>query len=146
MNFADRPGKSAVERFMQYYFMQAKRVGNLTGVFLAQLDAKHAKSRLRTGFFAGWSAKPRTHKGYRIEGGRISTPDNNWFTEDPVRLIEIFQIAEAEGLEVHPASMRQADRDSKLIDNAIRKDKRANALFLDLLCGRKDPESGRCVG
>ncbi|MEP3723475.1 MAG: nucleotidyltransferase domain-containing protein, partial [Parasphingorhabdus sp.] len=37
MRFADRPGKSAVERFMQYYFLNAKVVGNLTGVFLAHL-------------------------------------------------------------------------------------------------------------
>ena len=28
MNFADRPGKSAVERFMQYFFLQAKQVGS----------------------------------------------------------------------------------------------------------------------
>src|SRR5690606_16312021 len=32
MNFAERPGKSAVERFMQYYFLQAQTVGHLTGV------------------------------------------------------------------------------------------------------------------
>ncbi|HEX5644408.1 MAG TPA: DUF294 nucleotidyltransferase-like domain-containing protein, partial [Erythrobacter sp.] len=42
MNFADRPGKSAVERFMQFYFLQAKRVGSLTGVFLSHLDDEFA--------------------------------------------------------------------------------------------------------
>ena len=141
MNFADRPGKSAVERFMQYYFMQAKRVGHLTGVFLSQLEANFGKKSVASGFFAGWKAKPRTLKGYRIESGRIRAPGDNWFAEDPVRLIEVFQIAEAEGVEVHPDTMRQADRDSKLIDKTVRKDARANALFLDLLCGRKDPES-----
>ena len=45
MNFADRPGKSAVERFMQYFFLQVKRVGSLTGVFLAHLDEEFAKKR-----------------------------------------------------------------------------------------------------
>ena len=35
MHYADRPGKSAVERFMQFYFLNAKAVGDLTGVFLA---------------------------------------------------------------------------------------------------------------
>jgi len=33
-----------------------------------------------------------------------------------------------------------ARRDSKLIDNKIRKDKRANGLFLDVLCSERDPE------
>ncbi|MEL7188473.1 MAG: [protein-PII] uridylyltransferase [Pseudomonadota bacterium] len=141
MKFADRPGKSAVERFMQYYFMQAKRVGNITGIFLSHLEGRLAKSSMRSGFFAGWSAKPRTRKGFVIEGGRIRAPSDKWFINDPVRLIEVFQLAEAEGLEVHPDTMRQADRDTKLITAAVRKDKRANALFLDLLCGKNDPET-----
>jgi [protein-PII] uridylyltransferase len=42
MRYADRPGKSAVERFMHFYFLNAKSVGDLTGVFLAQLDEKIA--------------------------------------------------------------------------------------------------------
>ncbi|MEM7666500.1 MAG: [protein-PII] uridylyltransferase [Pseudomonadota bacterium] len=141
MNFADRPGKSAVERFMQFYFLQVKRVGNLTGVFLAHLDEEFARKRPRGGFFAGWNAKARVLKGYVVEGGRIKAPGDDWFKRDPVRLIEIFQLAEAEGVEVHPDTMRQADRDSRLIKARVRKDKRANALFLDLLAGRKDPET-----
>ena len=141
MKFADRPGKSAVERFMQYYFMQAKRVGSVSGVFLSALDAEFAKKRTRSGFFAGWKQKPRMLKGWVIETGRIRAPGDDWFVDDPVRLIEVFQLAESEGLEVHPQTMRQADRDARLIDGEVRRNKRANALFLDLLAGRKDPET-----
>ncbi len=141
MNFADRTGKSSVERFMQFYFLQAKRVGSLTGVFLAHLDEKFAQKRVSSGFFAGWTARSRTVRGYRVFGGKIAAPTNDWFRKDPVRLIEIFQIAEEEGLDIHPDTMRQADRDSGLIDGAVRKNRRANALFLDVLCGRNDPES-----
>ena len=141
MQFADRPGKSAVERFMQYYFMQVKRVGSLTGVFLAHLDEEMAKKRSRTGFFAGWTQRPRMFKGYIVEGGRLRAPGDAWFRADPVRLIEVFQLAEAEGLEIHPETMRQAGRDAKLIDGKLRRDRRANALFLELLSGRKDPET-----
>ncbi|MEM7779525.1 MAG: [protein-PII] uridylyltransferase [Pseudomonadota bacterium] len=141
MNFADRPGKSAVERFMQYYFLQAKRVGSLTGVFLSHLEEEQSKKRVGSGFFAGWKIKPHNHKGYVVEAGRIRAPSDSWFTQDPVRLIEIFQIAEAQGLEVHPETMRQADRDSKLIDKGVRNDPRANAVFLNLLGGKRDPET-----
>ncbi|HWU73354.1 MAG TPA: nucleotidyltransferase domain-containing protein, partial [Sphingomonas sp.] len=49
MRFADRPGKSKVERFMHYYFLQAKAVGDLTGVFLAHLDEKFAARGRRFG-------------------------------------------------------------------------------------------------
>ena len=47
MHYADRPGKSAVERFMQFYFLNAKTVGDLTGVFLAQLDEQLGKKGFR---------------------------------------------------------------------------------------------------
>jgi [protein-PII] uridylyltransferase len=140
MNFAERPGKSAVERFMQFYFLQAKRVGSLTGVFLAHIDEQFEARTARRGFFAGWKAKARQLKGYRVHAGKIGAPSDDWFKRNPVRLIEIFQLAEAEGLEIHPETMRQANRDCGLIDHSIREDERANALFLDLLCGRNDPE------
>ena len=47
MRYADRPGKSAVERFMQFYFLNAKTVGDLTGLFLAQLDEQLAEKGRR---------------------------------------------------------------------------------------------------
>ena len=39
MRYADRPGKSAVERFMQFYFLNAKAVGDLTGDILGAWQA-----------------------------------------------------------------------------------------------------------
>ncbi|MGX7927298.1 [protein-PII] uridylyltransferase [Tsuneonella sp. HG094] len=140
MNFADRPGKSAVERFMQFYFLQAKRVGSLTGVFLAHIDDQFARTRERKGLLAGFRPRARDLKGYRVFGGRIAAPGDDWFRADPVRLIEVFQLAEANGLEIHPDTMRQAARDSGLIRGETRNDPRANALFLDVLAGRNDPE------
>lgn len=140
MQFADRPGKSAVERFMQYYFLQAKRVGSLSGIFLAQLDEQFAKKSPR-GLLAGFRARPRRFKGYQLFGGRIAAPGDDWFREDPVRLIEIFQIAEEDGFEIHPETMRMASRDASLIKEAVRNDPRANSLFLKVLSGRRDPEA-----
>jgi [protein-PII] uridylyltransferase len=141
MNFADRPGKSAVERFMQFYFLQAKRVGSLTGVFLAHIDEQFAQKRTRRGLLASFTPRQRVLKGYHVFGGRIAAPSDDWFRDDPVRLIEIFQLAEANGLEIHPETMRQASRDAALIRHEVRDDTRANALFLDVLAGRNDPET-----
>ena len=140
MQFADRPGKSAVERFMQYFFLQAKVVGNLTGVFLAQLDEQFAKKQPR-GLLAGFRARPRTVKGYRVFGGKVQAVSDDWFETDPVRLIEVFTIADSEGLEIHPDTLRLIARDARLINAEIRKEPRANALFLDLLTSRNDPET-----
>ena len=141
MKFADRPGRSAVERFMQFYFLQAQHVGHLTGMFLAHIDEQMGKSRRPRGLLAGFRSRARFHKGYRIEGGRISAPTDDWFRKDPVRLIEVFQVAEEEGFEVHPETTRMARRDAELIKDELRQDPQANALFLKLLTGRNDPET-----
>ncbi len=138
MRFADRPGKSAVERFMQYYFLNAKVVGNLTGVFLAHLDETHNAGVRR--FIPNITRRPKKLKGFTLDRGRLALPEENFFEEDPVRLIEIFHLADKHELEIHPLAMRAARRDAKLITNKIRKDRRANKLFLDVLCSPRDPE------
>ncbi|MBO0749653.1 MAG: [protein-PII] uridylyltransferase, partial [Porphyrobacter sp.] len=141
MQFAERTGKSAVERFMQYYFLQARHVGHLTGVFLAHIDQEMAGKRRARGLLATFRARPRDLKGYKVFGGRIAMPSADWFEKDPVRLIEVFQIAEENGYEIHPETMRQIARDVKAIDGKVREDPRANAAFMALLTGHNDPET-----
>ncbi len=139
MRFADRPGMSKVERFMRYYFLQAKVVGDLTGVFLAHLDEKFAARGRRFGFPALWRGR-RKLKGFVMERGRLALPRDTYFREDPVRLIELFALADQHELEIHPLAMRAAARDAKLVDD-VRTDPRANALFLDVLTSPRDPET-----
>src|SRR3982751_4876611 len=128
MRYADRPGKSAVERFMQFYFINAKAVGDLTGVFLAQLDEQLGKSGFRFAL-PTIRRRPRRLSGFALDRGRIAIPNDNFFRGDPVRLIEMFALAAREQLEIHPSAMRAAARDAALIDRKLREDRRANALF-----------------
>ncbi len=143
MRYADRPGKSAVERFMQHYFLQAKMVGDLTGVFLAHLDDQLAKkgARFMPSIITNFRRRPGKLNGFVLDRGRLSIPDDRFFASDPVRMVELFQLADKHGLEIHPQAMRAAARDAKLIDNDVRDDPRANALFMDVLCSRRDPET-----
>ncbi|HEX6603793.1 MAG TPA: [protein-PII] uridylyltransferase [Sphingomicrobium sp.] len=139
MHYADRPGKSAVERFMQFYFLNAKAVGDLTGLFLAQLDEQLGKSGFRFAL-PTIRRRPRRLGGFVLDRGRISIPSDDVFRADPVRLVELFAIAAREQLEIHPAAMRAATRDSGLIDRSVRADPRANALFMEVLTSTHAPE------
>jgi [protein-PII] uridylyltransferase len=139
MRFAARPGRSAVERFMQLYFLNAKTVGDLTGLFLAHLDETLAKKGRR--FLPSFVRKPRKLQGFVLDRGRLALPDDEFFQTDPVRLIELFHLADQYGLEVHPLAMRAARRDARLINHRVRIDPRANQLFLDILCSPRDPET-----
>ncbi len=139
MQFADRPGRSAVERFMHYYFLNAKTVGDVTGLFLAHLDEAMAQKGRR--FIPSFNRKPRKLNGFQLDRGRLALPHDQFFVEDPVRLLEIFHLADLHELEIHPSAMRTAQRDARLVDKTVQKDPRANALFLDILTSRRDPET-----
>jgi [protein-PII] uridylyltransferase len=139
MRYADRAGSAPVERFMRHYFLHAKTVGDLTGVFLAHMDEKFARKGLRFGFPA-IRRRPRKLEGFVLDRGRLALPDENFFRDDPVRLIGIFALADRYGLEIHPLAMRAAGRDAKLVDE-VREDPQANALFLDVLTSPRNPET-----
>jgi len=139
MHYAERPGKSAVERFMQFYFLNAKTVGDLTGVFLAQLDEQLGKKGFRFAL-PTIRRRPKRLGGFVLDRGRISIPTDDYFRKDPVRLLELFALAAREQLEIHPAAMRAASRDAALIDRPVRADRRANALFMEVLTSLHRPE------
>jgi [protein-PII] uridylyltransferase len=139
MNYADRPGKSAVERFMHFYFLNAKTVGDLTGVFLAQLDEQMGKKGFRFAL-PTIRRRPSRLNGFVLDRGRLSIPSDSFFRDEPVRLLELFALAARERLEVHPAAMRAATRDAKLIRRGVREDPQANAFFLEVLTNRNAPD------
>ncbi len=139
MRYADRPGKSAVERFMHFYFLNAKTVGDLTGVFLAQLDEKMGRKGLRFAL-PTIRRRPKALNGFVLDRGRLSIPSDDFFAAEPVRLLELFALASREKLEIHPTAMRAATRDARLIKGRVRKDPHANALFLETLTNPNRPD------
>jgi [protein-PII] uridylyltransferase len=140
MHYAERPGKSAVERFMQFYFLNAKTVGDLTGVFLAQLDEQLGKKGFRFAL-PTIRRRPKRLAGFMLDRGRIALPADDYFRKEPIRLLEMFAVAAREQLEIHPSAMRAASRDAVLIDREVRNDSRANALFMEVLTSIQHPEN-----
>ena len=116
MRYADRPGKSAVERFMQFYFLQAKAVGDLTGLFLAQLDEQLGAQRTALRACRRSAAARASSTASASTAGGCRSPIRRFLAEQPVRLVELFALAAREGLEIHPAAMRAAARDARLAD------------------------------
>jgi len=138
MGFVEKRGRSAVERFMHLYFLVAKTVGDLTGVFLAHLDESMAKRGRR--YIPAMFTRRRKLDGFVLDRGRLTIPDDDVFRQQPVRMIEIFALADKHGLEIHPNAMRALNRDAVLIDRKVRGDPAANALFMDVLTSPRDPE------
>ena len=137
MRYAARPGMAPVERFMRHYFLTAKQVGDLTAIFIAHMEESFA----RLSWVPRLARKPtRRIAGFKLADGKLEVTSDDFFREDRNRLIEMFAIADRERAEIHPSAMRQASRDSALINESVRRDPRANAMFIDILTSPRGPE------
>ena len=138
MGYEDRAGRRAVEHFMQDYFRNATRVGDLTRIFLTKLEAIHAKPEpLLQRIF---SRKPRVKDGYHVIHGRLAVLNEAAFLSDPLNLLRIFEEGLRTGMLIHPDAMRLVTANLRLIDEAFRDNREAQNIFLDLLLKHGNPE------
>jgi [protein-PII] uridylyltransferase len=138
LGYTAHPGMRDVERFMKHYFLVAKDVGDLTAILSAALEEREAKpmpvlDRVMARF------KPRPKRvvldsdDFTVDNNRINIADADVFRRDPVNLIRIFRLAQKHNLAFHPHAMHAASRSLKLIDEKLREDKTANAIFFEIL-------------
>ncbi len=136
MGFRDRPRSLGVERFMKRYYLVARDVGNLTRIVCAALEEQH-KRKPRLAFRFGFGR--RRIGGFRVIGNRVSLADPELFAREPVRMLELFRIAQERELDLHPDALRAIDHHLRRIDRELRESPEANRLFLEMLTSRKDP-------
>ena len=138
MGYADAGGRRAVEHFMQDYFRHATRVGELTRIFLTELEARHAKPEASLkGLFR---RKKRVRPGLKLVQGRIDVDSPSDFVADKLNLLRIFEEALRTGYLLHPDAMRLIAANLNRIDDEMRSDPEAVHIFLDLLLKHGNPE------
>ncbi|MBB4266074.1 [protein-PII] uridylyltransferase [Roseospira visakhapatnamensis] len=137
MGYRDRPGARGVERFMKHYFLVARDVGTLTRIFLAVLEEQQKRRPLMT--LAGLGARRRHLKGFVLDNGRLAVPGAETFATDPRAMLRLFLVAHDQGLSIHPDTLRQVTEALARV-KTLRDDPAANAMFLDMLTHRKDPD------
>ena len=146
LGYTAHPGMKDVERFMKHYFLIAKDVGDLTAILCAELENSHAKSvavlsRVMAKFRPVRRRKLAESDDFIVDKNRIRLAQTNVFKRDPVNLIRIFHLAQKHNLAFHPDAMRAVTRSLKLIDAKLRDDEEANALFMEILTSKNDPET-----
>jgi len=143
LRYRARQGQNAAERFMRHYFMVAKDVGDLTAIVCTALEAKHVKPRARLNRFVDRFRRPRRLDGYSdfvVDSGRLSVASADVFARDPVNLIRLYWLAQRHGLAIHPAATRAVTLNLKRIDAALRENREANRLFIEVLASPRRPE------
>ncbi len=146
LGYTEHPGLREVERFMKHYFLIAKDVGDLTAILCAKLEDSQAKPMpVLSRMMAKFRPRPRRSlsetEDFVVDYNRINVADDNVFKRDPVNLIRIFHLAQKYNLAFHPDAMHLATRSLKLVDQALRDDKEANRLFLEILTSKNDAET-----
>src|SRR4051812_42016666 len=138
LGYTAHPGMRDVERFMKHYFLIAKDVGDLTAILSSALEEREAKPvPVLDRVVARFKPRPRRvvldSDDFIADHNRINIADADAFRRDPVNLIRIFRLAQKHNLAFHPAAIHEAARSLRLIDQKLREDKAANALFLEIL-------------
>ena len=146
LGYQSHAGLKNVERFMKHYFLVAKEVGDLTRIFCASLEARQMKdvpvlSRMIGRIMPRATGKISDNPNFRFESGRIALATPSALKHDPVNLIRLFSIASAHGAEIHPDALKAVRMSLSLIDNELRKNPEANALFLDMLTNSNSAET-----
>ena len=138
MGYHDTGGRRAVEHFMQDYFRHATKVGELTRIFLTELEARHAKpeASLR-GLF---TRQKKVGPSYKLVQGRIDVLDPAGFLKDKLNLLRVFEEALRSEYLLHPNVMRLIANNLSLIDDDMRTNAEAVQIFLDLLLKHGNPE------
>lgn len=138
LGYTDRGGRRAVEHFMQDYFRHATMVGDLTRIFLTAIEATHAtRTSLISNFFNRWHSLP---DGYEVRQSRLRHVDEDAFLADRLNFLRVFEIALQSDLLIHPDTMRLLAANLDRIDQKMRNDPEANALFLNMLLDHGNPE------
>ena len=137
MGYTDHAGTSGVERFMKHYFLTAKTVGDLTRIFCAAFEAQHQKKPV---FSLRRFIGEREVEGFAQDGGRLNQPMRGHFRKTPVDMLRIFEVAHRNQLDIHPDALKSVARNLKLVDRSLREDAAANAIFMQVLAARENPE------
>ena len=145
LGYTSHAGLKDVERFMKHYFLMAKHVGDLTRIFCAGLEDKHAKQTPPLNRLFNTIRRRRrkvVQSGdFVIDNDRINVADEEVFARDPVNILRIFQLADRYDVAFHPDALTLLTRSLKLIDTSLRENEEASQLFVDVLTSRNDPET-----
>ena len=137
MQFGSRRNATGAERFMKYYYRVAKDVGNLTRTFCSALEVEYRNATRKTGFKS--FRKYSVVSGFQISNGRLDVANDFEFERSPIKILELFQEAQKNGLDIHPNALRLLGRSLKRVDAELRANDRANKIFFEVLTSTMEP-------
>ena len=137
MGYKARHKLESVERFMKRFHLVAKDVSTLTA---AVGDTLADENRRRPLFRLPQLGLGRQKiDGFIVHEGRIGLDDPNRFAERPLDILRLMELADEQGLEIRPQTLRAAKRDVRRLKAAERLDPQAVERLVRLITHGKTP-------
>jgi [protein-PII] uridylyltransferase len=120
----------AMERFMRSYYMHARSAVNIAEEILEEVDRLMPEPSRKP--FAFLRRKTVSGEGILYKG-RIHVRDRASFQKDPVRILDVFRMLQRTRSELSAQAKRSIQSALPAVGAAFREDRRAAALFLEIL-------------
>jgi [protein-PII] uridylyltransferase len=130
MGYTRHGRQDGVERFMRHYFLIVREVSRVTGV----LEPALVRAALGPPAIVAETDAALMEAGFVLADGKILFAPGREPETDPTSVFRICLEARDRGLELHPLALRMLIRSAPLGAD-LRGDKKAAALFMNLLCG-----------
>jgi [protein-PII] uridylyltransferase len=140
MGYTRHGRQDGVERFMRHYFLVVREVARVTGV----LEPALVRAALGPPALAAETDAHLLECGFALADGKILFAPGRDPEDDPASIFRILVCARDRELELHPLALRKLIRNASLAAD-LRGNRKAAALFLNLLCGgAPDAETRTC--
>lgn len=128
LGYNDRKSGKAVERFMKYYFLVTRDVGDLTRILFAAIEHEESEP----------SVKGENYFGFETIDNRLNFGASQNLKTHPLDMLRLFRAFQETGKDIHPHALKEITRHIKYIDDAMREDSLANEIFLEILTSQKE--------
>lgn len=128
LGYNNRASGRAVERFMKYYFLVTRDIGDLTRILFAAIEHEESEP----------SIKGENYFGFETIDGRLSFGTGQNLKTHPLDILRLFRAYQETGKDIHPLALKEITRHITHIDDNMRNDALANQIFLEILTSKKE--------
>ncbi|MBI5027198.1 MAG: [protein-PII] uridylyltransferase [Nitrospirae bacterium] len=130
--FKDAEDFSAPERFMRYYYIKAREIKEISFRVFEICGSRFIKRPKRP-------VMRKISDAFILSDGYIVTAhfDKNFFTEEPLRLMEAFYLSQKYRTALSPLLKEAIGESLHLVDEAFRESKKASEFFIEILKGHR---------
>ena len=137
MGYKKHKGTIDVERLMKHYFLTAKKVSDLIRIYCTAIEEKEKLFSIKKKNIT--KAKRKIGK-FIIINKRINFIKSFSFKNNEKKVLELFQIAQKQNLDIHPLALKLIIDNLKKINKNISKKEEILNIFVEILTSKKNPE------